>query len=160
MKVILKADKDEICYSNLQIPFNQTRRLRQRTNAVNDLYMKNKGKFQRMVAIHVDSRSRGENIDVFFYHDKRSDTGKKAAKILQHTIKKKYDEHQPGRGYHGTVSNRNLYVVRNTFPVAVYIELGNINHTRDQQRFIPMNNRQALANWLTEGLITDFNTNK
>jgi len=156
----LKADKDEVCYNSLQIPLNQLRRLKQRTNAVNELYIKNKGKFQRMIAIHVDSRSKGENIDVFFYHDKRSNTGKQAAKILQSTFRSKYDEHQPGRGYHGTVSNHNLYVVRNTFPVAVFIELGNINHRRDQQRFILMDNRQALANWLTEGLITDFNSNK
>jgi N-acetylmuramoyl-L-alanine amidase len=156
----LKPDKDEICYQSLEIPLNQIRRLRQRTNAVNELYKNNKGKFQRMIAIHVDSRSKGENIDVFFYHNKGSNTGEKAAKILQNTFKKKYDLHQPGRGYHGTVSNRNLYVVRNTYPVAVYIELGNINHTRDQQRFIQMSNRQALANWLADGLIADFNTNK
>ena len=156
----LKPDKDERCYPNKRIPLNQLRRLRQRTDAVNNLYLKNKGKFQRMIAIHVDSRSRGENIDVFFYHDRRSKTGEKASRILQQKFQEKYDEHQPGRGYHGTVSSRGLYVVRNTYPVAVYIELGNINHRRDQQRFILANNRQALANWLTEGLINDFETNK
>jgi len=156
----LKPDKDEVCYPNSRIPINQLRRLRQRTDAVNALYRKNRGKFQRMIAIHVDSRSKGENIDVFFYHDKRSETGLKASRILQKTFKAKYDEHQPGRGYHGTVSSRGLYVVRNTYPVAVYIELGNINHRRDQLRFIHSNNRQALANWMTEGLIADFNTNK
>lgn len=156
----LKADKDERCYPNQKIPLNQLRRLRQRTEAVNTLYLENKGKFQRMIAIHVDSRSRGENIDVFFYHDRRSDTGKSTSIILQQKFQEKYDLHQPGRGYHGTVSSRGLYVVRNTYPVAVYIELGNINHRRDQQRFILANNRQALANWLTEGLINDFETNK
>ena len=156
----LKADKDELCYYDDKIPLNQIKRLRQRTNAVNKLYKSNKGKFQRMVAIHVDSRSRGENIDVFFYHDKRSKTGYAAATTLKNTFKMKYQQHQPGRGYHGTVSNRNLYVVRNTYPVAVYIELGNINHRRDQQRFILTNNRQAVANWLTDGLVVDFKENK
>jgi N-acetylmuramoyl-L-alanine amidase len=156
----LKPDKDELCYPNLKIPLNQIRRLRQRTDAVNSLYQKYRGSFQRMIAIHVDSRSHGENIDVFFYHDKRSNTGKKAANILKNTFQRKYDQHQPGRGYKGTVSDRNLYVVRNTYPVAVYIELGNINHRRDQQRFIIPSNRQALANWLYEGLAEDFKTNK
>jgi N-acetylmuramoyl-L-alanine amidase len=156
----LKPDKNEKCYPNLTIPINQLRRLRQRTNAVNNLYKKHQKQFQRMIAIHLDSRSRGENIDVFFYHDERSKKGKKAARTLQNTFQEKYDTHQPGRGYNGTVSSRNLYVVRNTFPVAIYIELGNMNHQRDQQRFILSNNRQALANWLTEGLITDFKTNK
>lgn len=156
----LKPDKDEVCYPNLPIPLNQTRRLKQRTDAVNNLYQKHRGSFQRMIAIHVDSRSHGENIDVFFYHDKRSNTGRKVANILKNTFQRKYDQHQPGRGYKGTVSDRNLYVVRNTFPVAIYIELGNINHRRDQQRFIIPSNRQALANWLYEGLVEDFKTNK
>jgi N-acetylmuramoyl-L-alanine amidase len=156
----LEPDKDERCYPNSRIPINQLRRLRQRTDAVNELYRKNRGAFQRMIAIHVDSRSQGENIDVFFYHDRRSNTGEKACRILQDKFQEKYDQHQPGRGYHGTVSSRGLYVVRNTYPVAVYIELGNMNHRRDQQRFILPNNRQALANWLSEGLITDFETNK
>ena len=157
---ILKHDRDEVCYPNLTIPLNHIKRLRQRTNAVNQLYSKNKKGFSRLIVIHVDSRSRGENIDVFFYHDKRSKTGKKAAKILQSTFQKKYNEHQPGRGYKGTVSSRNLYVVKNTYPVAVYIELANINHRRDIQRLIVPNNRQAVANWLAQGLVIDYKTNK
>ncbi|WP_319499391.1 N-acetylmuramoyl-L-alanine amidase [uncultured Draconibacterium sp.] len=156
----LKADKDEVCYPNLQIPLNQTRRLRQRTEAVNSLYKKHKGSFQRMIAVHVDSRSKGENIDIFFYHDKRSETGEKACKILRDTIEKKYHEVQPNRGYTGTVSTRNLYVVRNTWPTAVFIELGNMNHQRDVKRLVIPDNRQAVANWLALGLITDYKTNK
>lgn len=156
----LKADKDEVCYSNSKIPINQLRRLKQRTSAVNELYPKHKGSFQRMVALHVDSRSHGENIDVFFYHDRQSKSGRKAAMTLKNKFQQKYDMHQPGRGYKGTVSDRNLYVVKNSYPVAVYIELGNINHRRDQQRFIISSNRQALANWLFEGLVEDFKENK
>ena len=156
----LKPDKDEVCYPNQTIPLNHTKRLRQRTDAVNQLYKKNRDAFQRMIAIHVDSRGKGENIDVFFYHDKRSDTGQKAATILKDTFQKKYQEHQPGRGYGGTVSDRNLYVVKNTWPTAVFIELGNMNHQRDVKRLIIANNRQAVAKWLAEGLIEDFKTNK
>jgi len=156
----LKPDKDEVCYPNQTIPLNQLKRLNQRTEAVNKLYSQNRSAFQRMISIHVDSRSHGENIDVFFYHDNRSKTGEKAARILQKTFQEKYNQHQPGRGYKGTVSSRSLYEVRNSYPVAVYIELGNINHRRDQQRFIIPDNRQAVANWLAQGLITDFKTNK
>lgn len=156
----LKPDKDEVCYPDLTIPLNQVQRLKQRTDAINRLYLKNKGSFQRMISIHVDARTKGQNIDVFFYYDKRSKTGQKAATILRNTFTDKYARHQPNRGYEGTVGDRNLYVVTNSLPVSVYIELGNIHHTRDQQRIISSNNRQALANWLAEGLIKDFKTNK
>ncbi|WP_297091502.1 N-acetylmuramoyl-L-alanine amidase [uncultured Draconibacterium sp.] len=158
--VSLKADKDEVCYPNSTIPLNHVKRLRQRTDAVNQLYKKHKGSFQRMIAVHIDSRSKKENIDIFFYHDKRSKTGKKASEILRDTIEKKYREHQPNRGYTGTVSSRNLYVVRNTWPTAIFIELGNMNHQRDVKRLVIPDNRQAVANWLALGLISDFRTNK
>ena len=152
----LSPDKDEVCYPNREIPLSQLARLKQGTDAVNDLHASNKGKFQRLVVIHVDSRSKKENIDVFFYHDKSSSTGKKLATTLKQTFEQKYATHQPNRGYEGTVSERNLYVTRNSFVPAVFIELGNINHTKDQQRFIIADNRQAVANWLRDGLIEDY----
>ncbi len=155
----LAPDKDEVCYPKLTIPLNQVQRLKQRTDAINKLYNQNRGGFHRMISVHVDARSKGQNIDVFFYHDERSKTGAKTASILKNTFEAKYRQHQPNRGYRGTVSDRNLYVVRNSIPVSVYIELGNIHHSRDQQRIINPANRQALANWLTDGLIQDFKTN-
>lgn len=153
----LTPDRDEVCFPNDPIPLNQLARLRQSTEAVNKLYIQNKGKFQRLVVIHIDSRSQKENIDVFFYHDKRSDTGKNLANTLKDTFGERYARHQPTRGYNGSVSARNLYVIKNSFPPAVFIELGNINHTRDQKRFIFSDNRQAVSNWLRDGLIQDFN---
>ena len=156
----LKADKDEVCYPNLTIPLNQVKRLHQRVEVINDLYRKNGNAFQRFIAIHVDSRSKGENIDIFFYHDSQSNTGKRTATILQKTFHQKYNEHQPGRGYQGTVSSRNLYVLKNSYPVGVYIELANMNHERDIKRLIIADNRQAVANWLTQGLVTDYKTNR
>jgi N-acetylmuramoyl-L-alanine amidase len=156
----LNIDHDEVCYPHKTIPLNQVKRLRQRCDAVNRLYKKNKGKFQRMIALHIDSRKKNENIDIFFYYDKRSKTGKKAAGILRNTIETKYHEHQPNRGYTGSVSPRNLYVVRNTWPTAIFIELGNMNNSRDVKRLVFSNNRQAVANWLTDGLEKDFKTNK
>ena len=152
----LAPDKDEVCYPDNEIPLSQLARLKQSTAAVNSLHALNKKKFQRLVVIHVDSRSEKENIDVFFYHDKGSNTGKRLANTLKETFEKKYAEHQPNRGYSGSVSDRNLYVIKNAVSPAVFIELGNINHTRDQQRFINPDNRQAVANWLRDGLIEDF----
>jgi N-acetylmuramoyl-L-alanine amidase len=152
----LNPDKDEVCYPNSEIPLSQVARLKQSTDAVNALHAQNKKKFQRLVVIHVDSRDEKKNIDVFFYYDKRSNTGKRLANTLMQTFEKKYAMHQPNRGYSGSVSERNLYVIKNALTPAVFIELGNINHTRDQQRLIIPDNRQAIANWLRDGLIEDF----
>jgi N-acetylmuramoyl-L-alanine amidase len=152
----LLPDKDEVCYPNSAIPLNQLARLKQSTTAVNGLHKQNKGKFQRLLVIHVDSRNNDENIDVFFYYDKGSVTGKRMANTLKQTFEQKYAMHQPNRGYSGSVTERNLYVIKNSVVPSVFIELGNINHTRDQKRIIIPDNRQAIANWLRDGLIQDF----
>ena len=153
---ILELDKDEVAYPNLTIPRGQKARLVQRTNVVNKLFLKHKGKYQRVIVTHVDSRSEGENIDVFFYHDEISKTGKSLALQLQKTFKEKYAEFQPNRTYKGSVSTRDLYVVKNTYPAAVFIELGNIRNKADQRRFVIKENREALANWICSGLITEY----
>ena len=154
---ILAHDKDEVCYPNLTIPLNQKKRLEQRKDAINALNKKHKEKYQRAIFVHIDSRSKKENIDVFFYHKSGSAEGKRMAQSMHRTFGEKYKRHQPGRGYNGTISTRNLFVLNNTVPPAVFIELGNIQHQRDLQRFMIVNNRQAMANWLAESLIKDYN---
>ena len=156
----LKQDKDEYCYPKSAIPLNPNLRLRQRKDAVNNLYKKYKGQYQRLIVIHVDSRSKNENIDLFFYYDKRSNSGKKLANNLRNVIDKKYAQHQPGRGYGGTISPRGLYMLKYTWPVATFIELGNIQHQRDRKRIMVDDNRQAIANWLDEGLLLDYENNR
>jgi N-acetylmuramoyl-L-alanine amidase len=157
---ILKSDKDERCYPDQAIPLNQLARLSQRTKAVNSLYRKSSSKYQRVIVIHVDSRSTGENTDVFFYHHHKSKSGKRLARTIRDTFKKKYAQYQPNRGYTGTVSDRSsLYVIRKTNPPAVFIELGNIRNPRDQRRFVLKDNRDALAKWIGEAIVKDYKGN-
>lgn len=97
----------------------------------------------------------------FFYHHENSPSGKKLAENIHTTINSKYNRHQPNRDYFGSVSSRSsLYVVKYSHPPAVFIELGNIKNTRDQRRFVLADNRQALANWISEGIIADFQANR
>ena len=140
------------------IPLNQVARLQQRCDAINNLYKKEKDEYTycRAIFLHVDSRSVGEQTDVFFYHRDGWSKGLQLANQLRRTFQAKYDKHQPNRGFEGTVSSRGLYVLTHTQPVSVFVELGNIQNSHDQKRFVLSSNRQALANWITEGFINDF----
>ncbi len=156
---ILEIDIDEVCYPNLEIPYNHTKRLVQRADAVNDLYSeKAANSYQRVLVVHLDSRSTGQKVDVFFYHYPGSKKGKAFANNLKDVFTEKYAEHQPNRGYEGTVSGRNLMVLRKTLPPAAFVELANIKNSHNQKRFLDPDNRQALAKWLCEGIIRDFNS--
>ena len=150
----LNNTKRETCMGS-KIPLNQVSRLKQRCDKINALMKQDKETYKRALFIHVDSRARGKQMDVFFYHA-GSKQGKKLANTVKQTFKRKYAHHQPGRGFTGTVSKRNLYVLRNAQPVSLFIEIGNIQNKYDQQRIILSNNRQALANWISEAFVKDY----
>lgn len=152
----LNNSYDEIYYGNETIPLNQLERLRKRVEIINKEFIKNKNiaKEQIVVPIHVDSReNKNSRIDVFFYYNQNSERGKYIATSLLNTFEAKYEAAQPGRGYNGSVSARGLYMLRNCKPVTVYMELGNIQNDRDQVRLVEKNNRQAIANWLSDGFL-------
>lgn len=142
------------------IPFNQFRRLEQRSEKINFLFQKDREAYKRAIFIHIDSRSKSNQTDVFFYHSDKNSESKHLARTMKSTFAHKYDRHQPGRGFTGTVDKRGLYVLRHTTPLSVFVELGNIQNSFDQRRIILNDNRQALANWICEGFISDYNRYK
>jgi len=151
----LKCDTDEKLNGKLSIPLSQRQRLRDRASAVNRLYHKYKKqgiKTQKAIEIHVDSRSKNTRQDVFFYYNKHDKKGKKLAKNVQDVFASKYEKHQKDRGYKGHVEDRGIYMVRNVLPTMLFVELANIRNAEDQKRLLINTNRQALANWLFEGL--------
>ncbi len=155
---ILPCDKDEECWVSKPIPSGQVERLTQRSDVVNRLYTRNRRNgvpYQRMVVIHVDSDSRRKKTDMFFYHREKDPESERFAKQIQKTVKEKYDQYRKGRGYTGTVSSRDLHMLRETLAPAVFIELGNIRNRNDQSRLVVEGNRQLVANWLFQGLLKD-----
>ena len=154
---ILEIDRDEVAYPDETIPLNQLARLKQRVTIVNELYKKHRGTYQRLIVTHVDSRSKGQNIDVFFYHHQKSKNGKKLAESIHKTFEAKYKKYQPNRTYSGTFEDRTaLYLVKKTHPAMTFIEIGNIKNKKDQRRILDPDNRQALAKWISEGVLLDF----
>ena len=153
----LSNSKRETCMGD-PIPLNQVQRLQQRCDKINALYRNDRKnyKYCRAIFIHVDSRSKGTQTDVFFYHSNRKADSKRLANNMKDTFESKYGKHQPNRGFSGTVSGRNLYVLAHTTPVSVFVELGNIQNTLDQRRLVIPFNRQALAKWLMEGFLKDY----
>lgn len=154
---ILPCDTDEVVWGNKKIPRQQKARLQQRANIINELYQKHKrqgvsDKHQVAIMIHVDSRSQTQPIDVFFYHGTKDAAGKILANKLHQTMAQKYKVNRASGAYHGTVSARDLFMLRETEVTSVYVELGNIRNSFDQQRIVLEKNRQALANWLFDGL--------
>ena len=157
----LSNSKRETCMGD-PIPLNQVQRLQQRCDKINALYRKDRKNYSycRAIFIHIDSRSKGKQTDVFFYYSNKKGESKRLANNMKNTFESKYDKHKPNRGFSGTVSGRNLYVLSHTTPASVFVELGNIQNTFDQRRLVMNSNRQALAKWLMEGFLKDYKEKK
>lgn len=157
----LSNSKRETCMGT-PIPLNQVQRLQQRCDKINSLYQRDRKNYSycRAIFIHIDSRGKGKQTDVFFYHSNKKAESKRLANNMKDTFESKYGKHQPNRGFSGTVSGRNLYVLSHTTPASVFVELGNIQNTFDQRRLVINSNRQALAKWLMEGFLKDYKEKK
>lgn len=152
----LGCDYDEVLWGNVKMYRQHKPRLFQRSNIINELHekhLKQGVKKQKLIAIHIDSRSKSTQTDLFFYYYPTDQEGKELAYQLHKTMKGKYKKYRSNGKYSGTVSGRDLHMLRETQPSSVYIELGNIANAHDQQRIIIQSNRDALAKWLYEGLI-------
>lgn len=153
---ILKCDIDERLWGDVRMVRHHKTRLFQRSDIINDLYRKHTFQGvtdQKAVMIHVDSRKQRERTDVYFYYHPDSKASKVVAQKLQRKMKEKYREVQKNRKYYGTVTGRDLHMLREIDPLAVYVELGNISNPVDQQRIVIPHNRQLIADWLFAGLI-------
>jgi N-acetylmuramoyl-L-alanine amidase len=149
----LICDRDEVTYPNLKVPVHQKTRLTQRSDAINELYDMNDKRGltdQRLIVIHVDSRGRNEQIDTFLYFQSDNDESKALAKKMKQTLESHYEGK---REWKGTLSTRDLHMLRETKPTTVFVEIGNIRNEFDRKRIMIKNNRQAIASWLAEGFM-------
>jgi len=155
----LECDRDEQVWGDLSIPLNNRKRLRQRSDAINAIAKENKrrtGIEQYCIVVHVDSRHEETQTDLFFYHQKNSRKSAKLTKDMRATVEKNYKRNGRTREYKGAILTRDLHMLREVSVPTVYIELGNIQHSFDQKRVLQPRNRQALANWFAEGIISSL----
>ncbi|MBV6471811.1 MAG: hypothetical protein JPMHGGIA_00061 [Saprospiraceae bacterium] len=152
----LDCDTDEKLFGGHKIHSSQKKRLRQGISKVNGLFEKYRKKGftkQWMVSIHIDAQSETNRQDVFFYYQSESADSKNKAVDIQKIFEEKYQVYRKSREYDGTVSARPLYVVRNSKPEPIFIELANIHNPEDRQRILVPRNRELLASWIAEGFM-------
>ena len=152
----LACDQDETVWGGDPLPRDQRLRLAQRSDVINELARERAGVPQTCIVVHVDSRHAEAQTDLFFYHQRGDAASEGLAEEMRATMRRNYRRHGRTREYQGTVSTRDLHMLREVDVPTVYIELGNIQHAFDQKRVLKASNRQALAKWFAEGLVREL----
>lgn len=152
----LANSKRETCMGDA-IPLNQVARLQQRC-AKSMSFIGKTAKFINIAGLYFACGQPQQECADGCILLSRSEkcVREKLAVTMKETFESKYDKHQPNRGFEGTVSSRNLYVLLKAAPASLFVELGNIQNSFDQRRFVISSNRQALAKWMMEGFIADY----
>jgi N-acetylmuramoyl-L-alanine amidase len=151
----LQCDEQERVWGDSVIPLAQQERLAQRSRLVRGWlprYASLGEKAQCTVEIHIDSRDKTSAVDLFMYYFPGDFQSEKLGKKVQNVFRKKYAvvrKHQP---YEGKLEARDLHTLRETGGLRLFVEVGNIQHFRDQKRIVLPRNRQLIAEWLVEGL--------
>jgi N-acetylmuramoyl-L-alanine amidase len=150
---MLTCDADERTFPDLKIPAAHRPRLYQRSDAINSLYDKYKKEGitdQRCLILHVDSRVKTLQTDIYLYYQSSSTVSKKIGQNILENLK---DNHEGKRKYRGTLSSRDLHMMRESKVPTVYVEMGNLRNTVDLERIRTGAHRQEVADWLYEGFI-------
>jgi N-acetylmuramoyl-L-alanine amidase len=150
---MLTCDSDERTYPDLKIPAAHKPRLYQRSDAINTLYEKYEKegmKDQRCLILHVDSRVKTLQTDIYLYYQS---SNTKSKKIGQNILENLKDNHEGKRKYRGTLSSRDLHMMRECKVPTVYVEMGNLRNAVDLERIRTGAHRQEVADWLYEGFI-------
>lgn len=155
----LKNSQTETCMG-ARIPAKQLPRLQQRAAKINELSRKSKATYKRAIFVHLDSRSHQQQLDVYFFYQNNNQRSKQFASTVRNTFEAQYKKHQPKRGFSGTISTRNLYVLSHTEVPSIFAELANMQNSFDRRRYLEVDNRQAMANWLYRGFLQDYENNK
>ena len=110
----LKCDTDEVVWGGAPVLRSQKSRLFQRSDKINELYEKHRKQGvtdQRNIVIHVDSRSKRERADVFFYYFPEDKKGRRLAQRIHRVIGNKYRKYRSSGKYTGTVTARDLHML-------------------------------------------------
>ena len=156
----LKNSSNETCMGE-PIKSPDIPKLEQRTNKINELSQKSKAKYQRAIFIHIDSFDDSKvGIDPYFFEQNNSAASKKLATAMRTVMKAKYGKHQPDKLFKERIREQNIKVLRDTKVPSVLVELANIQCPKNHERLLSPNNRAALANWMLEGFIKDYQSEK
>ena len=141
----LSNSKRETCMGD-PIPLNQVARLQQRCDKINVLYAKTASATNIAVPSLSMSIVKGVASRWMFISTMRLEAGRESGWPMPCVPLSRPSMAfiSPAVAY-GTVSERGLYVLNHTTPVAVFVELGNIQNQSDLRRLVQPDNREALA---------------
>ncbi|RNC92625.1 MAG: hypothetical protein ED555_05990 [Allomuricauda sp.] len=125
---------------------------------INKRFLKNRGKYQRLLMVRMNGLTTQKRLDVSIYHHNSSEDGERLAANIQSVLKTYHQNQVVLQNNTETFDDReSLFLAKNMLPALTLVEIGNQNEkTARKKGFSVRPDRKALAAWLTNGIFKDY----
>lgn len=146
---------DEELPANLERPIGNHEQMQYYVDAINQRYLKNQGKYQRVLVMNLNkSLTNSNNLEVSIFHHSNSPEGEHFANSLQAIFSKSGRVKQENRVIFK--NDRNLFLVKNVVPPITMITLHDAQPKNKQKRISSVKNKKELTDIITSGVLKDY----
>lgn len=151
------VDSEEETQGKLtEAPMANLEKMREYIDLVNDEYLKNMGKYQRLLVINLgDVVKRSKNYNVSIYHDENPD-GRKFAKNIQQLLVKQNSANATQDNVEVFAQKNNLFLSKNAMPPVTLVNFSNNDSPNKTKNILVRSDKELLTNAITSGIFNDY----
>ncbi|WP_181899455.1 N-acetylmuramoyl-L-alanine amidase [Flagellimonas nanhaiensis] len=125
--------------------------------AINKKFLKNKGKYQRVLVIRATDVNPKGTMDVAVYHYNKSEKGQRFAENIQNVFRKHSVKNKSFKDVNLIFKDKNsLFLARNIIPAISLITMENASKKTAEAKIPVQSDKKLLANLLTSGIMNDY----
>ncbi len=126
---------------------------------INKKYLKNSGKYQRLLITRVKGEISNNYCDVSIYHHDNSEDGKRIANNIQNLFQQKSVTRKRVKKYKEIFTDKNnLYLAKNSLPAITLIELETTTkkNATDDNTLVVKSNKALFTDLIANGVLNDY----
>ncbi|WP_435623552.1 hypothetical protein [Flagellimonas sp.] len=124
--------------------------------AINKRYLKNIGKYQRLLILRANGQIR-RRMDVSVYHHEKSEEGERLAQNLRQVFQKHSVENRSYKSLEAIFEDaKMLYLAKNVLPAVSLLDIDGTSSESKAKGIELISNKKTLAQWLANGILKDY----
>ncbi|MBT8237955.1 MAG: N-acetylmuramoyl-L-alanine amidase [Croceitalea sp.] len=154
---LVKTEHGESIDDETEVAMGRINQMSSYVDVINKTYLKNQGKYQRILAINLCEEVENSNyFDISIYHHDRSEIGKRFAKNIQQIFKQNSIAKETISYTEVFKNTNNLYLANNTLPAITLIDINHSNSSRLEERLSIKSDRYSITGLITNGVLNDY----
>ncbi|UJH66282.1 hypothetical protein [Allomuricauda sp. SCSIO 65647] len=136
---------------------NEMALLQQYVDVVNKRYLKNQGKYQRLLLLRSNGTFQGKNLDLAFYHHDGSNEGQRLADNLEMIFTRNSKKVVTVENSQDVLKNKgNLFLAKNILPAITVLSISDSKAKSKEGKLIVRKDQKAMTQMIAKGMFQDY----